>query len=420
MTEHTEPTVIDVPPALPAPDWYPDPLSADHHRWWSGIAWTGFTQLVVQAPPSEAEVEIAPEAAPAAPRARGRRALPLDEAAELAAIAAAAAAVAVAHPVEPEPEPEPDPDPEPEPHAVLELDVVDPEPVPALDLDLEPAPEPDRVLVAAAVAVPTIATLQPDPARAPTRTAAATAVAVQRYVPAPPAANVPGRVAVGLAIAGILAGVGVLVVPVLLPVSILLLLIAIVVAVSALPRWGRRRGVAVVGLVLGVAGLAVGPLVLGQVGFQQVIAGELAPLGIDVSLAGERSAAVGEQVVLGDGIAVTVQGVDCGVSRVIGASGAAMTADGEYCIVRANILNGSEMPIVVRAEDVAVSVGGVDYPASPTASDLGGAVSPTSVDPATGIEASFVVDVPAGSSADGVELDATWADGPTLRVAAGG
>ena len=414
MTEHTGPTVIDVPPALPAPDWYPDPVSVDHHRWWSGIAWTGFTQLVVPAPPAEAEAEVetAPEAAPAAPRARGRRALPLDEAAELAAIAAAAAAVA--HPVEPEPEPEPDAD------AVLELHVVDPEPVLALDLDLDPAPEPDRVLVAAAVAVPTIATLPPDPAEAPTRTAAATAVAVQRYVPAPPAANVPGRVAVGLAIAGILAGVGVLVVPVLLPVSILLLLIAIVVAVSALPRWGRRRGVAVVALVLGVAGLAVGPLVLGQVGLQQVFAGDLVPLGIDVSLAGERSATVGEQVVLGDGIAVTVQGVDCGVQRAIGASGPATTADGEYCIVRASILNGSEMPIVVRAEDVAVSVGGVDYPASPTASDLGGALSPTSVDPATGIEASFVVDVPAGSSADGVELDAAWADGPTLRVAAGG
>lgn len=392
--------VIDVPVVLPAPDWYPDPLSPEHHRWWSGIAWTGYTQRVTSEPPTGIRTDHASETR----RQRGRRALPADEAAERAA------RDALGEVIEPESggggvvtvRPGDDPDLD------LRLDRVR-DPV----LDPVSEVEPTR-------AAPAAARLRDDPLPASIRTAARAAVAVQRYVPPPPAANMHGRAAIVLAIAGIVAGVGVVVWPILLPISVLLLVVAIVVALWSLPKWGRRRRIALVGLALGVAGLAVGPIVLGPVGVRQILSGDLQPMGIDVSLAGQRSAEIGEQVVFGDGIAVTVQSVECGVTRATTASGAVVAAAGEYCVVRASILNGSELPIVVRAEDVEVSIDGVDVPASAATSDLGGAVSPTSVDPATGIEASFVVDVPTGSSAADIKLDAAWTGGPTLRVAAAG
>ena len=83
----------------------------------------------------------------------------------------------------------------------------------------------------------------------------------------------------------------------------ILLIVAIITAIAALPKWGRRRGVAVVALLLGVAGLAVAPLALGFDNLQRLITGDLRPIGIDATFSAERSAGIGELVVLGDGVA---------------------------------------------------------------------------------------------------------------------
>ena len=427
--------VVPAPPLIRSAGWFPDPDGAAVHRWWTGIAWTDFTQVVIEAPPAPITVETVepePEPEPEATelvaaetdlpaRPRGRRALPLDVEAELAAIAAAPPAAdvpplvwmldsgddlepeAARAPVleaelelQPEPEPEPEPEPGPATEAPRAAKKPSTGPVPVAIAD-DLGPELELV-----------------------RTPPRPAVAVQRYVPPPPVGNIPGRVALILALGGILAGVGVMTVPMLLPVSILLLIVAIITAIAALPKWGRRRGVAVVALLLGVAGLAVAPLALGFDNLQRLITGDLRPIGIDATFSAERSAGIGELVVLGDGVGVTVDALQCGVDVVTDPTGATHDSAGQYCIVTANIVNGSEMPVIVETEDVTVRVAGVDYVASAEASDLGGAVGMTVVDPTESVIASFVVDVPAEAVPDRVDLHPSWVPGTTITVDAAG
>ena len=119
---------------------------------------------------------------------------------------------------------------------------------------------------------------------------------------------------------------------------------------------------------------------------------------------------------LGDGIGVTVDGIECGEPSALDTMGIAHDAIGQFCSVMVTIVNGSEMPALVRADDVAVRIGGVAYPATTAASDLGGTAGATAVDPTQGLAGRFVVDVPVGAAIDRIEVRGAWSGGTVMVV----
>jgi len=247
--------------------------------------------------------------------------------------------------------------------------------------------------------------------------------------PLPPAGkpgNLPGLLALVFAIVGFVLGV----IPPTSGLAWLLLVPAIVLGIVGLARKGRPKALALTGLIVGVVGLIVAIIVAAVTFFAAVgdaVSKSLdAPSTASSADAGTGSSAapaakeakIGDTVTNSDGVAFTVNSIQCGIAHA-GNSITGADAKGQFCEVKFNVKNGGSKEITVISSDLTGYIGASEYDVdTSTISTFGGDYFSTSINPGLAADCDVFIDIPAGQALDYIKFKPafSFADGVTVSA----
>lgn len=220
--------------------------------------------------------------------------------------------------------------------------------------------------------------------------------------------NRTGLLAIVLVLIGGILTFSVIGVPVLLFLSIPLLIAAFIVSIVGLTRKNAKKGAAVTALILSVVFGILGPIFFAGRFVADVGSAIADDSSAPTSREGAAASGIGETVKNSDGVAFTVNGVECGHSEISDDLGMTTKARGQFCVVSVRIDNDSNHMVTLSTSDITGIVGDKRFEADSIASDLGGDKTLTNINPGLGVDASFAVDVPAEAALEYVELRPTW------------
>lgn len=260
----------------------------------------------------------------------------------------------------------------------------------------------------------------------------ASADAVPPGAPVPSAApapagkprNLPGVLALAFAIVGFVLGV----IPATSGLAWLLLVPAIILGIVGLARRGRPKALALAGLIVGVVGLIVAIIVAAVTFFAAV--GDAVSKSLDAptsassadagssASAAAKEAKIGDTVTNSDGVAFTVNSIQCGIAHA-GDQYTGEDAKGQFCEVKFTVQNGGSKEITLIPSDLTGYIGSNEYDVDgSTVSTFGGDYLSTSVNPGLSAACDVFIDIPAGQALDYVKFKPafSFADGVTVSA----
>lgn len=261
-----------------------------------------------------------------------------------------------------------------------------------------------------------------DPAQPPAATDGATQTAAPTQGPRP---STPPLLSI---LAASFAGLGLILAFVLAGFAWLPCLAAIVLAIIALVRRSRLRGLAIAGIVVApiawliaiivaVASIASGiGTAIDQVDDAPSSASQ--PDDSGDGGAGVHEAAVGDTVTNDDGVSFTVTKITCGLAKAGDNEFLEEKANGQFCEVKFTVDNGSSDSITVTASDVTGSIGDAKYESNTTASKFGDDYFSTDINPGLSSNCVVYIDIPKDKQLDFITYSPLFSFGGDIVVKA--
>jgi hypothetical protein len=214
--------------------------------------------------------------------------------------------------------------------------------------------------------------------------------------------NVPGLVALILAVLAFLLAV----IPFASGIAWVPAIAAIVLAIIGLTRKGKKKGLAIAGLIVAVVAWIVAIIVTVATVFVGVGTAledvDSAPSSASSADSGDADesapeAAIGDTVTNDDGVAFTVTAVACGIDKA-GEEFLEEEAKGQYCQIDYTIDNGGTEEISVNTSDITGYIGDAEYDVESGISTIDGEYFLNSVNPGLSVTGVSYIDIPADAA----------------------